>query len=54
MLLIFILLGVFFIGSVFLDVAIDEDDEQQVAIARNLTLVSGGILMTAVFAVALL
>lgn len=54
MLLLFILLGVFFIGSVFLDVAIDEDDERQVAIARNLTLISGTIMMAAVFSVAIL
>ena len=54
MILLFILLGAFFVGSVFMDVAIDEDDERQVTLCRNLTLVSGGILMTAVFAVALL
>lgn len=54
MILLFILLGCFFISSVFLDVAIDEDDERQVAIARNLTLIGGGILMFAVFAVAIL
>ena len=54
MILLFVLLGMFFIGSAFMDVAVDEDDERQVAIARNLTLVSGGILMIAVFAVAIL
>lgn len=54
MILLFILLGAFFVGSVFMDVAIDEDDERQVAIGRNLTLIAGFILMAAVFAVAIL
>ena len=54
MILLFILLGLFFIGCLFMDVTADEDDEHQVALCRNLTLVGGGILMFAVFAVALL
>ena len=54
MILLFILLGCFLIGCIFMDVTVDEDNEREVAVARNITLISGGILMTAVFAVALL
>lgn len=52
--ILFILFGAFFIGCLFMDVTADEDDERQVTICRNLTLIGGGILMVAVFAVALL
>ena len=52
--LLFILLGCFFMLCLFIDVTVDEDNEREVAIARNATLVGGGILMFAVFAVALL
>lgn len=54
MTILFVLLGAFFIGCLFIDVTVDEDNEHEVAIARNATLVGGGILMFAIFAVALL
>ena len=54
MILLFVLLGLFFISCIFIDVTVDEDNEHEVAVARNLTLIGGGIMMFAVFAVALL
>lgn len=54
MLLLFILLGLFFVGCLFIDVTVDEDNEDEVTVARNLTLIGGGIMMAAVFAVAIL
>ena len=53
MLLLFVLLCIFFLMCLFVDVTIDEDNERQVIIGRNLTLIGGGILMIAVVVVAL-